>query len=116
MIRKVSTFFALTIADPVDSTIATNKHQRFVYDKYLCIQRLNGTNNAVTDLFEWDPTEPVATRPLYWQPRTAEGNCSLFYTHDGNKNVSEAVFYQRALRSSAGDCPQAVLDFSRRTV
>ena len=38
----------------------------------------------------------VATRPLYWQPRTAEGNFSLFYTHDGNKNVSEAVFYQRA--------------------
>ena len=34
----------------------------------------------------------VATRPLYWQPRTAEGNFSLFYTHDGNKNVSEAVF------------------------
>ena len=85
-----------TVTDPIDSTIATNKHQRFVYDKYLCVQRLNGTNNAVTDLFEWDPTEPVATRPLYWQPRTSQGNFSLFYTHDGNKNVSEAVFYQRA--------------------
>ena len=35
---------------------------------------------------------PVATRPLYWQPRTSQGNFSLFYTHDGNKNVSEAVF------------------------
>ena len=85
-----------TVVNPVDSTIATNKHQRFVYDKYLCIQRLNGTNNAVTDLFEWDPTESVATRPLYWQPRTADGDFSLFYTHDGNKNVSEAVHYQRA--------------------
>ena len=92
-----------TIADPVDSTIATNKHQRFVYDKYLCVQRLNGTNNAVTDLFEWDPTEPVATRPLYWQPRTSQGNFSLFYTHDGNKNVSEAVFYQRARGVAAHD-------------
>ena len=85
-----------TVADPVELTTVTNRHQKFVYDKYLCIQRLNGTNNAVTDLFEWDPTEPVATRPLYWQPRTSQGNFSLFYTHDGNKNVSEAVFYQRA--------------------
>ena len=39
---------------------------------------------------------PSVTRPLYWQPRTSQGNFSLFYTHDGNKNVSEAVFYQRA--------------------
>ena len=46
---------------------------------------------------------PVATRPLYWQPRTAEGNFSLFYTHDGNKNVSEAVFYQRARGVAAHD-------------
>ena len=35
---------------------------------------------------------PSVTRPLYWQPRTSQGNFSLFYTHDGNKNVSEAVF------------------------
>jgi len=72
------------------------KHQKFVYDGYLCIQRLNGANNAITDLFEWDPTEPVATRPLYWQLRTPGGNYSFFYTHDGNKNVSEVVSYQSA--------------------
>ncbi|MGN0876605.1 MAG: RHS repeat domain-containing protein, partial [Kiritimatiellia bacterium] len=46
---------------------------------------------------------PVATRPLYWQPRTSQGNFSLFYTHDGNKNVSEAVFYQRARGVAAHD-------------
>ena len=45
----------------------------------------------------------VATRPLYWQPRTSQGNFSLFYTHDGNKNVSEAVFYQRARGVAAHD-------------
>ena len=43
------------------------------------------------------------TRPLYWQPRTSQGNSSLFYTHDGNKNVSEAVFYQRARGVAAHD-------------
>ncbi|MGN0854564.1 MAG: RHS repeat-associated core domain-containing protein [Kiritimatiellia bacterium] len=35
----------------------------------------------------------VATRPMVMQ-RT--GNWNLFYTHDGNKNVSELVYYQRA--------------------
>ena len=44
----------------------------------------------------WDSTESVATRPLYWQPRMADGDYSLFYAHDGNKNVSEVVFCQRA--------------------
>lgn len=85
-----------TVRDDETGSVVTNKHQKFVYDGYLCIQRLNGVNNSVTDLFEWDPTEPVATRPLFWQPRTAEGNFSLFYTHDGSKNVSDVVFYQRA--------------------
>ena len=46
---------------------------------------------------------PVSTRPLYWQPRTSQGNFSLFYTHDGNKNVSEAIFYQRARGVAAHD-------------
>lgn len=53
-------------------------------------------NKGKENSFEWDPTEPVATRPLYWQHRTSSDNYSLFYTHDGNKNVSEVVFYQRA--------------------
>ena len=85
------------ISNLVFNTCATNSHLRFVYDGYLCLQRLNAAaSNVVTDLFEWDPTELVATRPLYWQRREASGNYSLFYTHDGNKNVSDVVFYQRA--------------------
>ena len=41
------------------------KEERFVYDGYLCVQRLDATqNNAVRTEFVWDPTEPVATRPL----------------------------------------------------
>ena len=73
---------------------ATNKHQRFVYDNYLCVQRLDvASDSAVTDVFVWDPTEPIATRPLCWQTITANGSYRLFYTHDGNKNVSEVVHY-----------------------
>ena len=67
---------------------------RFVYDGYLCIQRLNGAaNNSIDLVFGWDPSEPVATRPLILQKY---GQYNLFYTHDGNKNVSELVFFQQA--------------------
>ena len=72
----------------------TNAHHRFVYDGYVCIQRLNGAaNNAIDLVFGWDPSEPVATRPLILQKY---GQYNMFYTHDGNKNVSELVFFQQA--------------------
>ena len=67
-------------------------HFRFVYDNYLCIQRLNADNgNAVRTEFVWDPTEPIATRPLVM--RAKNWGLNLLYTHDGNKNVSEVFYY-----------------------
>ncbi|MBR1587387.1 MAG: hypothetical protein IJ658_03580, partial [Kiritimatiellae bacterium] len=48
----------------------------FVYDDYL---------NVGTTV--WDPTEPVATRPLVW----LAGDGPAYYFHDGNKNVSDVV-------------------------
>ena len=52
--------------ETVNST--TNTHHRFVYDGYLCIQRLNAAaNNAIDLVFGWDPSEQVATRPLVLQ-------------------------------------------------
>ncbi len=76
-------------------TVTTNAHHRFVYDGYLCVQRLNAAANNTVDLaFGWDPTEPVATRPL-WMQRVS-GSYNFFYFHDGNKNVSELVSYQSA--------------------
>ena len=72
---------------------ATNTHYRFVYDGFLCIQRLDALSNNTVDLaFGWDPTEPVATRPL-WMQRVS-GTYNFFYFHDGNKNVSDLVSYQ----------------------
>ena len=59
-------------------------------------RRLNGANNSITELFEWDPTEPVATRPMFMQYRVPGQTYALFYTHDGNKNVSEVVHFSRA--------------------
>lgn len=44
-----------------DSTVATNKHQRFVFDNYLGVERHSVTNGttALTDVFVWGPTEPI---------------------------------------------------------
>ena len=38
--------------------------------------------NAVRTEFVWDPTEPVATRPLVL--RAKNWGLNLFYSHDGN--------------------------------
>ena len=46
--------------------------------------------NAVRTEFVWAPMEPIATRPLAL--RAKNWGLNLFYSHDGNKNVSE-VFY-----------------------
>ena len=59
----------------------TNAHRTFVYDNYLQIADNSGNR------YLWDPSEPVATRPLVW----LHGDSSYYYTHDGNKNVSEVV-------------------------
>ncbi|MBQ8446047.1 MAG: RHS repeat-associated core domain-containing protein, partial [Opitutales bacterium] len=58
----------------------------------LCIQVLysNSPYNVFKE-FVWDPTEPVATRPLVF--RYAPNSLNLFYAFDGNKNVSD-VFYR----------------------
>ena len=62
--------------------------QRFVYDNYLCVQQLRGTDNALFQSYVWDPTEPIATRPLVFLPASGE---IAYYFHDGNKNVSDLV-------------------------
>ena len=72
----------------------TKNDQRFVYDGYLQIANFeHQTSNIKLQTFIWDPTEPVATRPLVWNFSTFQPfNLSTsYYTHDGNKNVSEVV-------------------------
>ncbi|MBR1990796.1 MAG: RHS repeat-associated core domain-containing protein, partial [Bacteroidales bacterium] len=68
----------------------TNRLDRFTYDNYVCIARNrwqpDGTSAA--DCFAWDPTEPVATRPLIFYHPNAPPQ---LYAIDGNKNISELV-------------------------
>ena len=59
----------------------TKNDQWFVYDEYLQIADNYGNTHV------WDPTEPIATRPLVLN----RGIFAAYYAHDGNKNVSEVV-------------------------
>jgi RHS repeat-associated protein len=72
----------------------TKNDQSFVYNGYLQIANFElQTSDIKLQAFIWDPTEPVATRPLVWNSSTFQPfNLSTsYYTHDGNKNVSEVV-------------------------
>ncbi|MBQ9432350.1 MAG: hypothetical protein IJU44_12450 [Kiritimatiellae bacterium] len=66
--------------------VTTNAHRTFVYDNYLQIANSELTTSN-SQLFVWDPTEPIATRPLVWQ----HNGGVYYYSHDGNKNISELV-------------------------
>ena len=66
--------------------------ERYIYVGYTCVQILNGDGgNAVVKEFVWDPTEPVATRPLMFG--YISKGLYFFYTVDGNKNVSDVFFF-----------------------
>jgi len=67
----------------------TKDGQRFFYDGYLQVaNERTASNGVVRQSFVWDPTEPVATRPLAWVDTGGE---MRVYAHDWNKNVSEVV-------------------------
>ncbi len=68
--------------DRMGRRVAKND-RRFVYDGYLQIADNFGNS------YVWDCTEPVATRPLSW----LAGDDTRYYTHDGNKNVSEVMAF-----------------------
>ena len=72
-------------------TTTINTYHRFVYDGYLCVQRLDASaGNAVDLVFVWDAFEKVATKPLMVEKPVSY---KMHVTHDGNKNVSELVFF-----------------------
>lgn len=60
----------------------TKNNECFVYNGYLQI-----ADNAGNASYIWDPTEPIETRPLVWN----RNDSVCYYTHDGNKNVSEII-------------------------
>ena len=78
------------------------------------IQKLANSATAHSSLlpdhyFIWDPTEPVATRPLAWK----RGTSVAYYTHDGNKNVSEVIASNNDVAAHYEYAPFGALTVSR---
>ncbi len=66
----------------------------FVYNGYLQIANFGHSASIVeSQVFIWNPMEPVATRPLTWSISTTQlvNSSSFYYVYDGNKNVSEVI-------------------------
>ena len=90
----------------------TKNDQRFVYDGYLQIADNSGNT------YVWDPTESVATRPLVWvrshdMAELSGDGSTLFYTHDGNKNVSEVIASDNDVAAHYEYAPFGALTVSR---
>ncbi len=92
----------------------TKNNQRFVYNGYLQIANfeLVATNSQLTthnsQLFIWDPIDPVATRPLAWH----RGTSIAYYTFDGNKDVSEVVAANGTIDAHYEYAPFGAISFS----
>ena len=90
----------------------TKNDQRFVYNGYLQIANFRSTTTTSDyNYFIWDPTEPVATRPLAWK----RGTSVAYYTHDGNKNVSEVIASNNDVAAHYEYAPFGALTVSRGT-
>ena len=88
----------------------TKNDQRFVYNGYLQIANFHSTTTTSNyNYFTWDCTENVATRPLAWQ----RGSSVAYYTHDGNKNVSEVIDSNNDVAAHYEYAPFGALTVSR---
>ena len=67
------------------ATSTSDLLQRFVYKDFLCVQQFRGSTRELYQSYVWDPTEPIATRPLVLRDAN---NTPFYYFHDGNKNVA----------------------------
>ena len=88
--RRVSYLETVSGGSPSPATVVTNANHTFVYDGYLCLRRLDAATKKADMFFTWDPAESVATRLLMVE---RPGKYKMHVTHDGNKNVSELVFF-----------------------
>ena len=76
--------------------------QRFFYDGYQQIANFHSpTPTQNSNYYIWDCTEPVATRPLAWHYVDSVS----YYTHDGNKNVSEVIAAGGSMAAHYGYAP-----------
>ena len=81
------------------------KRLRYIYHGYVQIAEIDATDQTapyVAKTYRWDPSEPVATRPLALTLWTREGTAreTLYYAHDLRKNVV-SLFDAKGLRRAS---------------
>ena len=84
---------------------ALTKRLRYIYHGYVQIAEIDATDETapyVAKTYRWDPSEPVATRPLALTLWTREGTAreTLYYAHDLRKNVV-SLFDGKGLRRAS---------------
>ena len=87
----------------------TKQHLCFAYDDYLQIAAWQA-GESHDQFFVWDPTEPFSSRPLCWQ---TDKN-TLYYVHDGSKNVREVVLDTGAVASHYAYSPFGAIVAQRK--
>ena len=75
----------------------------------------SSTSTSHFNYYIWDPTEPVATRPLVWNSSNVQpfNSSTFFYTHDGNKNVSDVIASNNDVAAHYEYAPFGALTISR---
>ena len=90
----------------------TETLQRFFYKDFLCIQQLRGTDNALFHSYVWDPTEPIATRPLIFLP--AYSSPSKILEHPRRPQASKRPRHRQEPRAGRGDAAARAEAWMRR--
>ena len=104
--------------DRMGRRVAKND-ERFVYDGYLCIKKLDDSTPLHTSplpihCYVWDPTERTATRPLVRNASAFQffNSSTYYYAHDGNKNVVDVVASDGTISAHYEYAPFGVLTVS----
>jgi RHS repeat-associated protein len=97
--------------ETVNNTLT--RHERYLYRGYLQIAALDMLNSAsVKHTIVWDPSEPVATRPLALQI----GTVACYYSFDQVKNVTELFDSAGAIAATYDYSPFGQLVASTGTI
>ncbi|SEH88843.1 RHS repeat-associated core domain-containing protein [Akkermansia glycaniphila] len=104
-IDSVYDFMGRRIEKATSDDSGLTKRLRYIYHGYVQIAEIDATDETalyVAKTYRWDPSEPVATRPLALTLWTREGTAreTLYYAHDLRKNVV-SLFDGKGLRRAS---------------
>ncbi|MBT9450582.1 RHS repeat-associated core domain-containing protein [Akkermansia glycaniphila] len=105
VVNNIYDFMGRRIEKEIWEKTSLTKRLRYIYHGYVQIAEIDATDETapyVAKTYRWDPSEPVATRPLALTLWTREGTAreTLYYAHDLRKNVV-SLFDGKGLRRAS---------------